>query len=68
LSSFAFRVDEEITGTVNGDVLRPQSKSGKVQVELTVAGSQMVGPGFVRAALTGQARFVLRQKDHQESP
>jgi hypothetical protein len=56
--------DEEITGTVNGDVLRAWSTSGRVEVELTVAGSEMAGPG---SAFGTPVRFVLRQKDHQES-
>jgi hypothetical protein len=59
------RVDEEITGTVNGDVLRARGTSGVVQVELTVADSEMAGGGV---AFGVPARFVLRQKDHQESP
>ncbi len=63
-TSALLHVDEEITGTVNGDVLRARSTSGRVQVELTVAGSEMAGPG---SAFGGRAQFVLRQKDHQES-
>jgi hypothetical protein len=54
------RVDEEITGTVNGDVLRGRSTSGRLQVELTVAGSEMAGPG---SAYGRPGQFVLRQPE-----
>ncbi len=54
------RVDEEIIGTVNGDVLRARSTNGRVQVELTVAGSEMAGPG---SAYGTPGRFFLRQPD-----
>jgi hypothetical protein len=53
-------IGEEITGTVNGDVLRARSTSGRLQVELTVAGSEMAGPG---SAYGRPGQFVLRQPD-----
>ncbi len=58
-------IEEEITGTVNGDVLRARSTSGFVQVELTVAGSEMAGPGSVQGPgfASTPGRFVLRQPD-----
>ncbi len=55
--------DEEITGTVNGDMLRARSTS--VEVELAVAGNEMAGPG---SAFRTPGRFFLRQKGQLESP